>query len=81
MAYNEGREARRNGQPKSACPYPDGNPFARMWLEGWIDSDTIPAAVSRLIKAAETLLREYPDDRRLPIWLELEAAIRAIKPA
>lgn len=44
--YLEGRDARCNGQPESACPYPAGNPFARAWLEGWRESDQIFRALA-----------------------------------
>ena len=44
--YQEGREARGNGQTKADCPY--GEQFAlarRNWLEGWTDSDTMIRAL------------------------------------
>ena len=43
-AYQEGRAARMAGATRDACPYPSG-PFARSWVEGWTDSDTIYRAL------------------------------------
>lgn len=38
--FEEGRQARRNGQPRTANPHPPG-PMRVMWDDGWVTSDTI----------------------------------------
>jgi len=40
MAFEEGRQARRDGVARSANPYPSGPPRAS-WDEGWDTTDTI----------------------------------------
>lgn len=53
MTYNEGREARRNGQTQAACPYADG-PSRANWLEGWRDSDAMLRALEPFASARES---------------------------
>jgi hypothetical protein len=50
-SYQEGREARRNGQAKADNPYPAGTPMARNWAEGWTDSNEILRAMERYQQA------------------------------
>ena len=40
MAFEEGRQARRDGVARSANPYPS-SPLRKLWDEGWDTSDTI----------------------------------------
>ena len=40
MAFEEGRQARRDGMARSAKPCPGGPP-RKSWDEGWDTSDTI----------------------------------------
>jgi len=40
MAFEEGRQARRDGMARSANPYPSG-PLRTSWDEGWDTSDAI----------------------------------------
>ena len=45
MTYEEGRQARRDGKPESANPYPETSPQHALWSQGWRDSDTILKAL------------------------------------
>ena len=40
MAFEEGRQARRDGVARSANPYPSGPP-RKSWNEGWDTTDAI----------------------------------------
>ena len=44
MAFEKGRQARRDGVSKSANPYPNG-PSRAMWDDGWVTTDTILRAL------------------------------------
>lgn len=43
--YEEGRQARRDGQSRDANPHDERSPLKRLWDEGWTDSDSILRAM------------------------------------
>lgn len=45
--YGEGRRARQNGQPISACPWLEGSPPHEEWCAGWRGSGSEWAGVER----------------------------------
>ena len=44
MAFEGGRQARRDGVARSANPYPSG-PSRTLWDDGWVTADTILRAL------------------------------------
>ena len=39
--FKAGMEARSQGQPATACPYPDESGEREQWLEGWHKPDDL----------------------------------------
>jgi len=37
--HDEGMDARDDGRPVSACPYPNGSEEWQEWVEGWHERD------------------------------------------
>jgi hypothetical protein len=48
VAYQEGRQARRDGKARDSNPHPVGTSFHRFWDEGWTDSDQILRSMQNL---------------------------------